>query len=712
MIRGTLILAAAATALAQNPPPKTPAVPHKSAATAAAIPNYNELKFPELRPVAIPPVQSFTLPNGMQLLLLEDHELPLVDGTVLVRTGSAFDPPEKAGLAALAMQAMLEGGTTARPGEELVRQFQDFGAELTGAVSWNLLSISFSGLKDNDGAMIAALKDGLTTPEFPQDCIDRLKTRLRNSIAHRNDDGAAIVEREFVSTIFGKHTPYGAQMEYVNLDRINRGDLVSFHQRYFFPKNLTVAIAGDFDPAIMKERVEVLFGDWKSEQPPAGAFPDAGRAIAPGKFLAAKKDAMHAFFAVGGLGTEQLDKDNPALEIMAGVLAGGPNGRLNRLLRGNVDGLAASWKAGMGHPGLFEVSGTIANPFFTPKVLQTIYDELKKIRDEEVSDRELKTAKAIALNRLIFAFDNRLAVMPLLAEYQYFHIPEDYTGQYQKALEAVTRADVLRVARERMDPDKLTTVVVANPTAFEAPLESLGGSPVHAIDLTIPAPKAEATVGDAASQRRARQLLARAQQALGGADKLAAVTDYMQEIAYQFDIGAGGAQANMTERWIAPNYVRQDTISGGAKISVYCDGKIGWIVSGGASGALLGVQLQQVESNLFRTMFPLLVSDRAPGRTLNAIDDQTVEISDGGGNIVKIVFDNATGLPKNELYDAPVANGTVSVIETYADYREVSGLKIPFQTSVELAGKKFQKLTIKSIHINTGLKVADLEKRP
>ena len=700
MIRSLLILAAAACALAQAPP-KAP----------AAAPGYRDLKFPELRPVAAPAIQSATLPNGMQLLLLEDHELPLISGTVLVRTGSAFDPPEKVGLASLAVKVMLEGGTAAKPEEALVRQFQDFGAELTAEAAPNLLSISFSALRDNDSAVMIALKDGLTAPEFPQDRIDRVKARLRNTIAHRNDGGAAILQREFLETVFGKHSPYGAQMEYVNLDRINRGDLVSFHQRYFFPKNITVAVAGDFDSAVMKERLGVLFGDWKTDPPPPGAFPDAGHGIAPGKFFAVKKDTNHAYFAVGGTGP--LDPDNAALEILAAILGGGPDGRLNRLLRGGyVDGLTASWTPGLGLPGLFEISGTIANQFHTSKVLRIVYDELKKIRTEEVSEQELRAAKATALNRLIFAFDNPLALLRRLAEYRYFHIPDDYPAQFQKALEAVSRADVLRVAREKMDPDKLTTVVVGNPTAFEAPLESLGGAPVNIIDLTIPPPKPEASTGDAASQSRARQLLTRAQQAEGGAARLAGVIDYVQEIAYQFDVSAGGAKAEMTERWMAPSYVRQDTSSSSGKISVYCDGKIGWIVSGNASGALLGVQLQQVQSNLFRTMFPLLMSDRDPGRKLNAIDDQTVEISDAAGNIVKIVFDAATGLPKNELYDAPIAGGSASVIETYSDYRDVNGLKIPFQVAIDLGGKRFQDLTIKSMQINTGLKAADLDKRP
>jgi predicted Zn-dependent peptidase len=704
------IAAAAATAWAQTPPPKTPAAPRKPA-VAAALPNYNELKFPELRPIASPNVQSFTLPNGLRLLLLEDHELPLINGTVLVRTGSAFDPPERIGLAAFAVQVMLEGGTTTRPGEELVRRFQDLGAELAGQVSENSLAISFSGLKENGDEVLGALKDGLSAPEFPQVRIDLMKMRLHNTIAHRNDDGAAILRREFVSTIFGKRSPYGAQMEYANVDRINRGDLVSFHQRYFFPANVMLALEGDFDAGRMKEHIEALFADWTSEQPPVPAFPDVGNAVAPGKFLAVKKDAPRAFFAVGQVGSEELDKDNPALEIMAGILAGGPHGRLNQLLRGAVDGLAATWTPGLGHPGLFEVSGTIGNPFITPKVLRTVYDELNRIRVEQVSEQELKTAKSTALNSLVFAFDNQLSMMPRLAQYQYFNVPGDYTQQHQKALAAVTREDVLRVARERLDPAKMSTVVVANPTAFEAPLESLGGSAVSTIDLTIPPPKPEATLGDTTSQQRARQMLARAQQAVGGADKVAAVTDYVQEIAYQFDVSAGGAQANMTERWIAPSYLRQDTTMGTSKISVYCDGKIGWFVSGQNSGALTGVQLKQVQSDLFRTIFPLLLSDRMPTRKLTALDDETVEISDADGNIVKLVFDNATGLPKNELYDAPTANGPALVIETYSDYRDVSGLKVPFKVAIDLAGNHFQDLNIKSTQINAGLKLADLEKR-
>jgi hypothetical protein len=124
------------------------------------------------------------------------------------------------------------------------------------------------------------------------------------------------------------------------------------------------------------------------------------------------------------------------------------------------------------------------------------------------------------------------------------------------------------------------------------------------------------------------------------------------------------------------------------------------------------VQLKQVQSDLFRILFPLLLSDRTPARKINALDGETVEISDGAGQIVKVVFDSSTGLLKNVLYDATTVNGAVAVLEAYSEYRDVGGLKLPSKVAVTISGKKFQELTIKSMQMNTGLKLLDLEKRP
>jgi len=712
MIRTAALLAMAATAaVAQTTPSGPPAAAPRKPAVAAALPNYRELKYPALRPIVPPAIDSVTLPNGMRLFLLENHELPLINGTVLVRTGSAFDPPDKIGLAQIAGQVMLDGDTTNRPGDDLTRRFQDLGAEIDTRVTENILSVAFLALKENADAALDALKDGLTAPAFPEDRLDLAKVRMRNSIAHRNDNGVAILRREFAATVYGKSSPYGAQVEYADLDRINRADLVGFHQRYFFPKNVMLALEGDFDPAALKGRIEALFDDWKSDQPAAPEFPKVSEGRAPGTFLAVKKDTAKSFFTVGQVGGDYLDKDFPALQIMADILGGGPQGRLNQRMPAGVERVGATWAPGFGYPGLFQVSGSMGNPFVTTEALRIVFEELNKIRSAEVSQEELKTAKAAALNSTVFGFDNQLSILPRLTEYQYFGFPGDYTQQYEKAIEGVSRADVLRVAKERLDPAKMTTVVVGNPTAFETPLDALGG-PVVPIDLTIPPPKAEASLGEAASQRRGKQILARAQQAMGGADKLTAVTDYVEEMAYQFDAAAGGAQGAMTERWIAPGYLRQDNTNPAGKVSVYSDGKTGWVANAQSSGVLAGVPLKQVQSDLFRTLFSLLTSDRAPNRKIIALEDNAVEISDGDGQIAGLVFDSATGRLKTVTYDAPTASGLAPVIHAYSDYRDVGGLKLPFKDAVMLSGKKYEEVNVKNIQLNTGLKVQDLEKRP
>jgi len=725
MIRIAVLLAIAAAAspaqtnpafpVQTNPAPPAAAGAARTAArkpaATAGLPAYKDLKYPELRPFAVPRIDSLTLPNGMRLDLLEDHQLPLVSGTVMVRTGKLFDPPDKIGLAEIATEVMITGGTTRRPGDDVGQRFRNLGAEIAGNTTENATSIYFSALQANSDAVLEILKDVLTAPEFQQDRLDLVKAQLRNAIAHRNDDLATVLRREFTATVFGRDTPYGAKIEYTNLDRINRGDLENFHRRYFFPKNTILALEGDFDAARMKARIEALFGDWKSDQPAPPDFPKASTVGAPGKYLAVKKDANQALLAVGRLGGDYLDKDYATLQVASAVLGGGPRGRLNQRLGATANSLSAGWDAGYGHPGLFQIDAGV-NPFRTTQAIQTVFEELVRIRTSEVTEEELKVAKDKVLAQLAFSFENQLSMLPQLTLYEYFGYPGDYIEQHRKALEGVTRADVLRVAKERLDPDKMTVVVVANPTAFEATLESLGGT-VTPIDLTIPPPKPEAVSGDPASQRLGKQLLARAQDAMGGAGKLAAVTDYVEERVYQSDAATGGTQATITERWIAPGYFRQDSTMPTGRISVYSDGKTGWVGSPQGSSALVGVGLKQVEGDLFRALIPLLRSDRVASRQVNSLDDRTVEISDGGGQIAKLVFDSATGLLQSVLYDTPTADGQVaSVIDTYSDYREVGGIKLPFRIAITVGGRKYQDVTVRNIQLNTGLKIQDLEKRP
>jgi hypothetical protein len=344
------------------------------------------------------------------------------------------------------------------------------------------------------------------------------------------------------------------------------------------------------------------------------------------------------------------------------------------------------------------------------ETIETIRREVERIRTAEVSDAELETARETALNGLVFAFDTRTKTLGRMLMYEYYGYPKDFIQQYQKALAAVTRADILRAAKERLAPEKFTMVAVGNPQHFAKPLDTLG--PVTPIDLTIPPLKAETVKPDANSIAAAKQLLERAQKAVGGADKLAAVKDYTATARFQFDPSAGGAASNETYRWIAPTYYREDTQVQGRLISAFCDGKFGWIGNAQNSGGMSPPQLDQFLGAIGRIYFRALLADRQPGWTVNAVDDSTIEITDSGRHY-QLGFDPDSGLPQRLAYDSTAVKGPPQPVEEeFSDFREVGGIRIPFHTVLLQGGKKFAETAVNEYKINSGIDIATLEKRP
>jgi zinc protease len=709
------LLLTAASVAAQFPPVSAP--PHKSAtgvARSVAAPSYQDLKFPPLRPIQIPKVATFTLPNGMKLYLLEDHELPIIHGVAQVRTGNLFDPADKIGLATMTGMVIRTGGTRTKTGEQLDEQLENIAASVESDIGETTGSVSFSALQENTDEVLGVFKDVIAAPEFRPDKITLARTQLRGGIARRNDDARGVAEREFAGIVYGKDTPYGWDMEYATVDRITRGDLQDFYKRYFFPANIVLGVWGDFDAAAMKAKLEKLFSDFAVEQPPVPEFPKAGGKPAPGAYLAVKKDVTQTFFSIGQLGGQFNDKDYPALVIMADILGGGFRSRLVERVRtrmGNAYDIGADWDANYDHPGLFQISGGTKS-LSTVETFKAIQEEVDRIRTSEVTEDELKTAKDTALNSLVFAYDTRAKTLRRMLTYQYYGYPPDFIEQYQKALEAVTRADVLRVAQEHLNPAAFTTVAVGNPDDFGHPLDALG-APIHTIDLTIPPEKLEAAKGDAASLEKGKQLLARAQQAIGGAGPLAAVKNYTQSFELQVDPSAGGMLVKETDRWIAPAYLRQDITLPSGKFSVFCGGRAGWVAAPQGSGPLAGAQLTQVQGDLFRLYFPLLLSDRIEGRTVNALDDNTIEIADAAGQTARLEFDAETFLPQRLLYEIPRAGGpSVSAEEDWSDFQEIAGVKAPHRITIVESGRKYAEKKITDFKVNSGIQLEEIQKRP
>jgi zinc protease len=460
------------------------------AQTPAPAVNPADLRFPALREIKLPQIETYTMSNGMRVHLLENHELPLVSGVALVRTGNLFDPPDKVGLATITGMVLRTGGTRTRTGDQLDQDLENIAASVESAIGETDGQVSFSSLKENASTVLGIFRDVLVEPEFRQNRIALAKTQIGSMIARRNDEPEEIASREYTSILYGPKTPYGWQIEYSTLQAIGRDDLVAFYKRHFFPANIMLAVYGDFSAPEMKASLEKLFGGWTSAPPPAPPFPAVAAEARPGVFLARKDDVNQTVFFMGQMGGVRKDPNDPALQIMADILGGGFSSRLFRRVRtqlGFAYQIGASWASAYDHPGLFLISGSTKSSS-TVDALQVVRQEVQRIRETEVTDQELKTSKDTVENSFVFNFDTPSKTLVRLLRYQYYGYPPDFIFARQKAIAAVTKADILRVARQYLKPEGFSVVTVGNPQEFGKPLSALG-LPVQPIDLTIPPPK-------------------------------------------------------------------------------------------------------------------------------------------------------------------------------------------------------------------------------
>ncbi len=416
---------------------------------------------------------------------------------------------------------------------------------------------------------------------------------------------------------------------------------------------------------------------------------------------------------MGHLGGELRDKDYPALEVAAEILGGGFSSRLFRSVRtkhGWAYNISAGWNANYDHPGTFVISGSTQSAH-TVDTLKAVGEELEKIRTMEVTDEELQSAKDTVLNGFVFNFDRPSKTINRLMIYQYFGYPKDFIFQYQKAIAAVTKADILRVAQKYFQPKNLTYVAVGNPKDFGTPLASLGMK-VEPIDLTIPEPKAQAAPPDAASLAKGKALLQRVQQALGGADKLAAVKDLQFHADLEVFTPGASMKVKQTNSYIAPTTVRQDNELPFLKQSVYSDGTTGWLVGMQGVQSLSPPVLKQIRGEAFRQLAALAVSDHDADRTVNYVGEGALDISSKDGESVRLTVDEKTGQPVKMAYQQSPAEGGTAVEEVFSDWRDVMGIRLPFQWTVMQAGKKFAGVTVQEYKINSGLTAEALGKRP
>ncbi len=451
--------------------------------------DYAKLKYPKLRDIQVPQVQRVTLANGMRLFLLEDHELPLVSISVRIRTGSVHEPAEKVGLASITGEVMRTGGTTAKTGDQIDEELESIAASVETGIGLNSGSASMSVLKQDLDTGLAVLADVLMNPAFRQDKIELAKMQYRSMISRRNDDVGDIAGREFSKLIYGPASVYARQEEYATIDAISRDDLVAFHKKFYGPNNAMLAVWGDFDAKQMTEKIEKAFAGWPKVDLDLPRTPQVEYEFRKTVNVVRKDDVNQSNIYLGHIGGLMSDPDYFALIVMNRILGGGFTGRLFKNVRSR-EGLAYSvfgaYSANYEYPGEFYV-GCQTKSESTVYAIRAMLKEVEKMQESEVTDEELALAKDSFLNSFVFNFDSKGEIVNRLMTYEYFGYPADFLQKTKESVEKVTKADVLRVARKHLKPDKVQILAVGRPQDFDQPLSELG--PVNEIDITIPPPK-------------------------------------------------------------------------------------------------------------------------------------------------------------------------------------------------------------------------------
>ncbi|MEN6332714.1 MAG: pitrilysin family protein [Phycisphaerales bacterium] len=459
-------------------------------------PDYKKLKYPTLREVKVPDVTRVTLPNGMKLLLLEDHELPLIQLSARIRTGSIYEPAEKVGLGEITGEVMRTGGTPTMTGDQIDEALEAMAASVETGISTDYGVASLSVLKEDIDKTLGILADVLMHPAFPPDKIELAKIQQRSAISRRNDEPAEIASREFAKLIYGPNSVYARQTEYATIDAISRDDLVAFHKRFFGPNTMMAAVWGDFQTEEMVKKIEKAFVGWEKIDASVPPTPRVDYEYVRTVNLVARPDLNQSNILLGHIGGVRSDPDYFSLVVMNQILGGGFTGRLFKNVRSR-QGLAYSVFGAYGsdyaYPGTFSL-GCQTKSESTVQAIQAIAAEVEKMRQTEVSDEELKLAKESFLNSFVFNFDTTGEIVTRLLTYEYYGYPADFLLQTRERVEKVTKADVLQVAQKHLHPDKLQVLVVGDPGGFEKPLSTVGE--VKTIDVTIPAPPEKPEAGD------------------------------------------------------------------------------------------------------------------------------------------------------------------------------------------------------------------------
>ena len=409
------------------------------------------------------PVKRIVMDNGMVLLVSPQHSLPIVQIKMIIKSGALRDPAGKEGLAYLVAE-LLDEGTIKRSSTEIADQIDFVGGSLGTGGGSDWASASLRVLKKDIHLGLDLLSDVLLDPIFPEAELKRTRNEILAGLVAEKDEPGVVAGRAFNKLLFGAH-PYHrpAQGTEESLPAITQRDLVDFHKLFYRPNNTIMAVVGDVTEDEAEKLIAQYFGKWKSDsipdlqvQPPSQVKDKVIKLI--------DKDLTQANIILGHLGIDRKNPDYYSVIVMNYILGGG--GFSSRLLteirdnRGLAYSVYSRFNARL-HPGDFAARLQTKN-VTAQEAIDGVIREIDKIRNQPVSNSELKETKAFLVGSFPLRMDTIGKIANLLTQIEYFDLGLDYFEEYTEKIKAVNQDDIQRVARKYLSTEKFILVVVAN----------------------------------------------------------------------------------------------------------------------------------------------------------------------------------------------------------------------------------------------------------
>jgi zinc protease len=429
------------------------------------------------REIALPPIDRYTLPNGLRVVVAEHRRVPLLAVALVIGSGASQDPPGAEGLATLVGGA-LRRGTTSRDAQAFTAATERLAGEIDVDVGHDRTIVTADFLARDAAQGLALVAEMVIEPGFRRGEIDRERRELLARVRARQEDASALASLCFASFLYGGH-PYGRPLDGgpPSLDRLDRGDVRAYHDRHYRPNNAVLVAVGAVPTGQLQAEIRAAFGRWEPGLPAPPAPPDPAGAGAGGRLLLVDKPgATQAHIRVGSLGIARRDPDYVVAQVANTALGGGFTSRLMQALRVERSLTYGVWSGFTARRarGDFRIGTSSAVPTAT-ETLELVLAELERYRREPPGAAETEKARAYLRGQFPLGLETAAALAARLAEIEWYGLGVAEVTEFGARVDAVTPAAVAAFVERAFPSSTEVAIVVIGPARdLASPLAALG----------------------------------------------------------------------------------------------------------------------------------------------------------------------------------------------------------------------------------------------